>query len=122
MENLLIIFAKNPKSEKVKTRLAKVIGDEKATESYKKILDGLLENHTNNANYDLKVYYTGKKDYFLDFTNHLVEQKGADLGKKMYNAFCEELKKYEKVIIIGSDIPEINEKNITDAFENLEYH
>ena len=38
MKNLLIIFVKNPKIGKVKSRLANSIGEEKALSVYKKLL------------------------------------------------------------------------------------
>ena len=43
-ENLIIIFARNPKLGKVKTRLAKTVGDFAALETYK-----ILMKHTANV-------------------------------------------------------------------------
>jgi rSAM/selenodomain-associated transferase 1 len=113
-ENLLIIFAKNPKTEKVKTRLATTVGEKKAKEIYEDVLNKLIKYQKNNE-YDTKLYIQGKKDYFKKAELEIIHQKGNNLGDKMLNAFKDELLKYQKVIIIGSDLI-LNNKFITNAF------
>lgn len=60
-ENLLLIFVKNPILGKVKTRLAKVVGDEKALEIYKSLLLHTA-NITRTVNCHKIVFY----DSFID--------------------------------------------------------
>ena len=50
LENLLLIFTRNPELGKVKTRLAATIGDKNALEIYK-----LLLNHTQKTVSELNV-------------------------------------------------------------------
>ncbi len=117
-----MIFIRNPELGKVKTRLAKTIGDEKALHVY-----NLLLNHTNKVtkgvNADKAVFYSDyinsndqwKIDGFLQLS-----QKGSELGEKMTNAFLKAFSMgYKKVIIIGSDCFDLSEKLITDAFDIL---
>jgi len=122
LNNLIMIFIRNPELGKVKTRLAKTIGDERALYIY-----NLLLNHTNKVskgvNADKAVFYSDyinsndqwKTDGFIQFS-----QKGNDLGEKMKNAFQKAFKMgYKKVVIIGSDCFDLSEKIITDAFTIL---
>ena len=124
-KNALIVFTRNPELGKCKTRLAKVIGDENALDVYKYLLQ-----HT--ADVSLKVdassyvFYSeaiNKNDIWKN--NHFNKklQNGDDLGQRMHNAFDELFKlNYEKVIIIGSDLLDLNETIIENAFKALDNH
>ncbi|MCP3901594.1 MAG: glycosyltransferase [Desulfobacteraceae bacterium] len=115
-QNLFILFAKNPETEPVKTRLAKKIGD-KARRVYENMLLQSIATHTGTP-YEFKLYILGEKEYFI---NHLEEKKiefqvGDNLGDRMFNALAKELKNYKKVIIAGSDII-LSEKFVEDTFQ-----
>lgn len=121
----LIIFTKNPELGKVKTRLAKTIGDENALEVYK-----FLINHTISITEELQVdkyvYYSEnilKNDNWKSDKFRKKLQKGNDLGERMNNAFSEVFKMgYETAIIIGSDMFDMEKQDLTAAFEALESH
>jgi rSAM/selenodomain-associated transferase 1 len=49
----------------------------------------------------------------------LNNQQGADLGERMAFSFSVALQTYEKVIVIGTDCPDIDKEYITQAFEAL---
>jgi rSAM/selenodomain-associated transferase 1 len=120
--NLLIILTRNPQLGKVKTRLAKDVGDQKALDIYIDLL-----KHT--------VYESSliKDDKWVSFTNQIEEDKlwdstlfhkklqySGDLGIKMYSEFQEAfLKGYEKVVLIGSDNIELHHQHIQQAFARL---
>jgi len=122
-QNLIIIFTRNPELGKVKTRLAKIIGDESALNIYKFLL-----NHTQKTIRDIvcdkAVYYSVKVrdndiwDASL-YSKHL--QQGKDLGKRMHNAFQHSFSKgYKKVVIVGSDLYDLQPKHIENAFKKLD--
>ena len=121
----LIIFTRNPELGKCKTRLAETIGDEPALEVYKHLL-----NHTSSISKDVKadryVYYSENiinEDLWDSAIFRKKIQKGEDLGERMMNAFLELLQiGYEKVVIIGSDILDLNTDHINTAFTQLEFH
>jgi rSAM/selenodomain-associated transferase 1 len=119
----IIIFTRNPELGKVKTRLAKSIGDESALNIYKFLLKHTVKI-TEKLNVDKYIFYseTIQRDDIWNpdiFRKKL--QKGEDLGEKMKNAFEEILGMgYEKVLIVGSDIYELQQKNIENAFDALE--
>lgn len=121
--NALIIFTRNPQLGKVKTRLASTIGDEKALEIYKELLLHTMET-TRNLEGDVFVFYDKKieeNDIWPNETYHKFVQSGEDLGEKMQNAFQKLFDlNYQNCIIIGSDLFDLNEKLISDAFQILD--
>lgn len=120
-EKLLIIFVKNIKLGKVKTRLAKTIGDEAAFEIYKILVDK-TEQATKNIPIEKHVYFSDNivDSKWVDYYKSL--QGGADLGERMKNAFIDGFKKgFKKIVLIGSDLPDINKSVIENAFEVLNF-
>ncbi len=121
--NALIIFTRNPKLGKVKTRLAKTIGNEKALEVYKDLLFHTM-NETQNLCCDKYVFYDEeieKNDLWNKTKYNKKVQFGIDLGSKMENAF--ELifnLGYKNCIIIGSDLFDLKAKIIEEAFKKIE--
>ncbi|MEO9803118.1 MAG: TIGR04282 family arsenosugar biosynthesis glycosyltransferase [Reichenbachiella sp.] len=119
-DHALIIFVKNPELGKVKTRLAKNVGDDEALRIYKKLLD-FTQKESSKANADSKVYYSSeitKKDIWVNAQKK--KQHSGDLGAKMAAAFQEELVAYRKVCIIGTDCAELTSEVIDQAFNALD--
>lgn len=119
----LIIFTRNPELGKVKTRLAKSVGDESALEIYKFLLKHTVAI-TKNLNVDKYVFYSEnihREDIWDPEIFRKKLQTGTDLGEKMQNAFSELFEMgYEKVLIVGSDIFELGQSDIENAFEVLQ--
>lgn len=127
MKNALILFAKYPKPGQVKTRLAKKVGEEKAAHVYQRFLFELCEAHQ-KKDYDLIIAFSpsGKekafrgllKPYVSDETRFYA-QEGDGLGERMYCAFKAH-KKYEKMVLIGSDLSDLKEATVQEAFRLLD--
>lgn len=119
----LIIFTRNPELGKVKTRLAKTIGDEKALEVYKHLLLHTM-NETKLVDCDKFVFYDTsiiKNDTWLENFYQKKIQSGKDLGEKMNQAF--ELLfslGYKNCLIVGSDLFDLKKEIIDIAFKKLE--
>jgi rSAM/selenodomain-associated transferase 1 len=122
LKNLLIIFYRNPELRKVKTRLAKTLGDEKALAIYLK-LSSHTRAITENLATDKVVYYSNyvdTEDVWPNTTFQKKLQNGNDLGEKMNNAFVEGFQSgYERVCIIGTDCFELSRDIIKQAFDQL---
>ena len=122
MRTGLIIFIKNPLIGKVKTRLAKTLGDEKALAIYQQLLLHTVQI-TKNIDCDKFVFYSDFVDQNdIWNTNRYFKklQSSGNLGVRMSGAFMELFKAgYDKLIIIGSDCLELNEFGIRNAFEVL---
>lgn len=117
---LVIVFVKNIKLGTVKTRLAKTIGDYGAFEVYTELVK-ITEKATNNLHFDKRIYFS---DAVVDskWQNEFkTVQKGYDLGERMYNAFKDGFESgYKKIVLIGSDLPNINSKHIENGIAALE--
>jgi rSAM/selenodomain-associated transferase 1 len=119
-KKLLIVFVKNIQLGKVKTRLAKSIGNEGAFQVYKHLVE-ITETRTSQLSCEKYIYFSEviieekwpKTSKFI--------QKGADLGEKMQNSFINGQKNgFEKIILIGSDLPNISPEIIQKGFDELE--
>ncbi|GAA0891360.1 TIGR04282 family arsenosugar biosynthesis glycosyltransferase [Fulvivirga kasyanovii] len=123
MNRLLIIFVKNPEPGKVKTRLAKTIGDEAALAVYLKLLTNTHQT-VDGLECDKAVYYSEYVDSEDNWENSRYQkhlQKGDDLGQRMFNAIHEAfVSGYNSVCLIGSDIYGLTQNIITQAFNKLE--
>lgn len=123
MKKALIIFVRNPELGKVKTRLAKSVGDEKALEIYKDLL-----RHTHEITLDVAcdkfIFYADAINTTDIWENNLFNkelQSGIELGQKMNNAFLKLFQKgYCKIVIIGSDCPSLTTGIIEEAFAKLD--
>ena len=122
MENALIIFVRNPEKGKVKTRLAKDIGDDKSLEVYQFLLQYTrdISVSCNCSHFVFYSSYVHVQDAFDDDVFTKFVQEGDDLGQRMMNAF----KKVfglgcKKVCIIGSDCYELQTETLNEAFDKL---
>lgn len=121
-KNLLLIFTRNPQLGKCKTRLAATVGNETALDIYRFLLDHTV-SITKNLNTAKQVWYSEEiwEDDIWDasFYNKKLQQ-GKHLGIRMANAFQEGFASgFERIIIIGSDMYDLSEKNLQDAFSTL---
>ncbi|MGY6744205.1 MAG: TIGR04282 family arsenosugar biosynthesis glycosyltransferase [Cecembia sp.] len=124
-KNAIIVFQKNAAKGKVKTRIAKDLGEEKALEIYQYLVNSTHQVLSQLKGQDVFLFfsdYTEKVSWQpQEGTLQLRLQKGKDLGEKMRLAFEEVFSEgYSKVSIIGTDCPDINIKILNDAMEKLE--
>jgi len=120
---LIMVFVRNPELGRVKTRLAKSIGDQAALETYK-----ILSKHTSKIiseiDSDQLIFYSDKiqdNDIWTATNCKKQIQTKGDLGQKMLAAFQYGFSLgYQKILIIGSDLYSLRPKHIESAFEQLE--
>lgn len=121
-KNLLLIFTRNPELGKCKTRLAANVGDQIALDIYKFLLNHTV-SITKNLSATKTVYYSENvwENDIWDSTIFLKKlQNGSDLGYRMQQAFQEGFEDgFEKIIIIGSDLFDLSENDIENAFSAL---
>ena len=122
-KNLLIVFTRNPELGKVKTRLAKTVGNAIALKIYTFLLEKTRDIAV-QVSADKAVYYSVKvrENDIWDANNFQKHQQvGEDLGIRMLHAFKNGFKAgYEKVMIIGSDLYDLTAETIENAFIALE--
>lgn len=127
MENdrVVLLFVKWPEAGFVKSRLGEGIGAEKARDVYSGfVMDELGVLGKVEASV---VVYFDPLDRAGDFRQWLGDgyeysgQVGSDLGERMKNAFVGAFSGgCAKAVLVGSDIPELSAKIISQAFAELE--
>jgi rSAM/selenodomain-associated transferase 1 len=119
-EKLLIVFVKNILLGKVKTRLAKTIGDFGAFEVYKELVDITESETARIEGVDVHIYFSDQvieskwpgKEKFV--------QVGDDLGQRMKQAFEHGFKAgYKRIIGVGSDLPDLSADIMEEGLEAL---
>ena len=106
---------------KVKTRIAKTMGDEAALQAYHELLEH-TERICTEAEAERIVYYGAhveKEDRWSEAHYKKKVQEGTDLGSRMSKAFEAEVEKESSVILIGSDCGQLSTKFIELAFQRL---
>lgn len=123
-KSAIIIFIKNPDLGRVKKRLAKSLGDDRALEVYREMLEH-TQLITKSLSTDKFLYYDRAIDKNDAWPNDIYikkKQSGAIMANRINNAFKEVFKLgYEHVVIIGSDCLELDERIIRLAFRQLEH-
>ncbi len=120
--NALIIIAKYPEKESVKTRLKGLIPDDKRLELYVTLLNRTMQKLGAIPGVDTFIAYAPESagEYFSRFNAGLIPLQEGDLGAGMLHAFREVFKaSYEKAALVGVDIPDISSSIILNAFDAL---
>lgn len=126
MKRCLIVFAKEPAKGEVKTRLSKYLSTGECLNLYKAFIKDTL-NIAKRLKCEGRILAfesaKGSPKYLKSVGRRFTfyKQRGKDLGEKMHDAFRHAYrKKYEKVVIIGSDSPTLTSRFINDAFKALD--
>ena len=122
--NAVILFIKSPEKGRVKTRLAKGVGEKAALELYQCFVMDVLDV-VRSTPWALRVYYHPEKSCcrirsWLGKDLDLFPQAGTTLGDKMKNALAETFAAgHERAVLIGSDLPDLPSDIIDNAFNAL---
>ena len=131
--NSILVFARAPEPGKVKTRLATQIGDEAAAKLYGAMLQDTLaiaQKAARENEGEAVLCYTPDNafapgDYSLAkfWSDESLAQSGNDLGEKMRRAMQNRFENgATKVVVIGSDKPDLTASVLQRAFEKLKNH
>lgn len=124
-DSVMALMYRSPEKGKVKSRLAAGIGDQKALEMYRALLDNARGVLYRAAGRDRAVrpvlYLNGDKNQ--DIFNHEVwSQDEGDLGERMLRFFQLAFRKGAgKAILTGSDIPGIREEILLKGLNLLDH-
>ena len=132
MQNTLIIqFSKWPQLGKVKTRLAKTLGDQAAFDTHIELTLNVLSNLTSAQQGEVELCFDsllddiagmGLLDVCKNKSVSVSIQCGNDLGERMFHALSTGLKTFDKVIIVGSDCPTVDKTYLSNAINALDSH
>ncbi len=123
----LIIFAKAPIPGQVKTRLQTHLSAEECAEMHASFIIDTIRIACRVEGADIFIScHPGVESPFFQKVAHdpevrLIPQNGNDLGERMSNAIRDTLSAgYKKVIIIGSDSPDLPPEYIQEGFRRLD--
>jgi rSAM/selenodomain-associated transferase 1 len=127
MSNAVIIFVRAPLQGKVKTRLAKTLGDEKAAGFYRLCIEDIIsETSQLSREVDKYVFFAGpvhgyKTDHLTGLGFRIAVQEGEDLGQRLCNAFSRVFGSgAKKAVVVASDVPDLTADVIKKAFRRLD--
>lgn len=123
VERSLLVFAKAPQPGKVKTRLARAMGDERAAELYRRMGKAIIEA-VRGGDFETSVLYAPAEALpamraWLGISLRLMPQAGDDLGHRMNTAITEALETSRRVCLIGTDSPDVDAARVSEAFEAM---
>jgi rSAM/selenodomain-associated transferase 1 len=121
-KEVVLVFEKNAILGKVKTRLASGMGELRALEIYRHLIQ-LTYSVLEDVPVPVWTYFS---DYIPETVNppkaKSFVQEGQDLGERMANAFARSFESgMEKVVLIGTDCPRLQSNHLNEAFEALNY-
>ncbi|MFL2841013.1 MAG: TIGR04282 family arsenosugar biosynthesis glycosyltransferase [Pseudohongiellaceae bacterium] len=121
-DSCIVMFARAPVLGQVKTRLIPALGNQGALDIHIELMHQQIEvlNQSALCSAQLWVDQQPRHSTFKNFTGEVKLQDGQNLGDKMYHATQEVLKHFSKVIIIGSDCPDIDEAYLEQALQELD--
>ncbi|MBO0779675.1 MAG: TIGR04282 family arsenosugar biosynthesis glycosyltransferase [Ktedonobacteraceae bacterium] len=126
----LVIMTRCPEKGKVKTRLARSIGEEATLQLYQAFLVDLATRFTCGPQ-DLYWAYTPvESDFEASLASLLpaevpsgraLPQQGEDLGERLHHVFLRLSQHYQHTIVIASDSPHVSQKIIDQAAQALTF-
>jgi rSAM/selenodomain-associated transferase 1 len=116
---VVVVVCKAPERGRVKTRLAREIGDDKALRVYALMMAALFANLGTSSSYDVCPCVDGNINLVHAGTIDAIAQHGDSLGERICNAI-RDCNAYEKKIVIGSDTPNITSDIIHHAVDALD--
>ena len=123
----ILLFIKYPEKGKVKQRLSRDLNEEIVQGLYKCFVhDTLSTLHKIKAQLVICFFPADAQEKFqqwLGSTLLFLSQTGIDLGERMKNSFLSAFSKgFRRVILMGSDSPDIPIEFLQKAFSELETH
>ena len=126
-EMSLIVFARFPLPGKVKTRLARDVGDEPAAEFYKLCAEHVFrESDKLSGRVQRYLFYSDPEDsqemqHWGGPRFNYAAQAGSDLGKRLEHAFGTVFEHgAQKAIVLATDVPGISADIVDEAFRALD--
>lgn len=123
---VVLVFLRAPEPGRVKTRLAREIGVEKALVLYKGFVQRILQAvEESNMDHRICFFPEDKSSLVQDWLGpgHVyLPQRGNDLGGRMGHALAQVFDQgASKAVVVGSDIPGLTSGHLVMAFDQLSH-
>ena len=113
---VVIVFARAPLAGRVKTRIARRIGDAAAVNLQRALVRAAVETACTARCGPVELHVTRRHAFFRTLGVPVRLQRGADLGGRMYRALAER----RRAIVIGADAPALMPADIACAARLLQ--
>lgn len=126
LSTALVIMTKAPEAGLAKTRLIPALGKEGAAQLAERLLQHTIQTARQASVFNhLELCVTPHTDHpAFQATIGLTVTKQApgDLGQRMHAAFCRALSLHNKVVMIGTDVPDLTAAMLDQAAADLDKH
>ena len=123
---LIIQFSREPVPGQVKTRMLSGLSAAEACQLHCELVLWTCGSLVDSALAPVQLCVAGDATHGLFAQcqdlgiSEVIEQRGADLGERMYLAMSDALQRYQKVIVVGSDCPALDSDYLSSALEALD--
>lgn len=120
----VVVFARAPVRGRAKTRLIPLLGAAGAAQLQCAFLSDALCKTSGFARSTLYLALSGPSSgipHSLNGSFKLLRQRGANLGERLGNIFGTLLRRYRRVVLIGTDAPELRRPVLSVALEELRW-
>ena len=123
---VIMVFARAPVPGQCKTRLIPALGAQGAADLHEKLVRRSLAVACEAMPAAVQLWCAPDTSHPFfagcarDFPISLCTQNGADLGERMFHAFEHAFNTYEKALLMGSDVPEIDAGYLSAAAAALD--
>lgn len=122
---LLLVFARAPRRGEVKQRLAAEIGAEAALQAHRRLVTDTLGRLSGMDGVDTELWVAGVagievRRWARTYGVPLRAQTGADLGERMHRGLLAGLATSGRVLLVGSDCPEVDGAYVRKAIGLLD--
>ncbi|MGF1524913.1 MAG: TIGR04282 family arsenosugar biosynthesis glycosyltransferase [Leptolyngbyaceae cyanobacterium] len=130
LKNRLIIFTRYPEAGKTKTRLIPHLGAEQAADLQRRMTEhivGITRPLRVKGSLSVEIHFSGgsleqMQDWLGPELTYQPQPSG-DLGRRLQHTFASGLQAgFERVVVIGSDCPEICSHHLEQALRQLHRH
>ena len=122
---VVIVFARAPRPGQVKTRLMPRLGEWGAAQLHRRLVRRTLRvaQAARCGAVELHGAPRARHAFFLQCARNLGvilrDQRGRDLGERMFNAIARGLRRHRAVILVGTDCPVLEARDLRRAARSL---
>jgi rSAM/selenodomain-associated transferase 1 len=120
-QNIILVFTKGTDFGQVKTRLRPFLNNVQSMELHLAFLQDTLEK-IKSLNIHGSLYVVGDPDFHFKNSFPIFPQNGNDLGSRLHNAFEDQFMNHDRIVVIGTDSPDLPTGRIQEAFLSLQNH
>ena len=123
-EGQLLVFLKSPRPGRVKTRLARSVGDEAACALYRGMVEDLLQRLSPLSRVELRITPDATVERHADWLRPGWRARGqgeGSLGQRLSRAFRDHARGgARRILAIGSDTPDLALSHLQEGYSALE--